>query len=190
MTVDEAAIRMKEYCKILGNSDASVDQKYMSYRKNPIYGDSFDIHNDIGDWIVGVSAENSFNRDKPVWFMFQANRKYKNQKEPKERAMNQPLQAPAGYEQYSMEPEPLGQEPQGPPILTPQELADLMRKEKDEKRKRQGLPTSQTFPKPTITDSPQGPVVQHESPKSMPWISWAILLLAVVGGILFKVLRK
>jgi len=107
--------------------------------------------------------------------------------------LSEPIEPPAGYEDVSMEPPP--RDPNQKPFPNPEYSFENMVKRVEAAKAAEGRASAPTMTSsasaPTTTPKPS-PVVQAEPSKSSPW-QWligAILLLAVVGGILFKVRRK
>jgi hypothetical protein len=107
--------------------------------------------------------------------------------------LTEPIKPPPGYEHMSMEPPP--RDPNQKPFPNPEYSFENMVKRVEEAIAAEGQSSSPTMRPsaraPTTTPKPS-PVTQVEPPKSMPWpwIIGAIFLLAVVGGIFFKFLRK
>jgi hypothetical protein len=105
--------------------------------------------------------------------------------------LTEPIKPPPGYEHMSMEPPATNP---SKPFPNPEYSFENMVKRVEAAKAAEGRASTPTMtpsaPAPTVTPKPS-PVIQVESPKSLwPWIIGAILLLAVVGGILFKFLRK
>jgi hypothetical protein len=105
----------------------------------------------------------------------------------------EPIKPPPSYEHMSMEPPP--RDPNQKPFPNPEYSFENMVKRVEEAIAAEGQSSSPTMRPsaraPTTTLKPS-PVTQVEQPKTAPWpwIIGAIFLLAVVGGVFFKFLRK
>jgi len=106
--------------------------------------------------------------------------------------LTEPIKPPLGYEHMSMEPpETNPSKPFPDPVYSFENMVKRVEAAKAAED-RSSTPTMTTSaPAPTANPKPS-PVVQGESSKSspFPWIIGAFLLVAVVGGVLFKFRRK
>lgn len=106
--------------------------------------------------------------------------------------LTEPVKPPPGYEHMSMEPPETNS---SKPFPDPAYRFDKIKQRIGESKAAGGRASPPTMtpssPLPTAPSKPSS-VVQTESAKSFPgpWIIGAVLLLAVAGGILFKLRRK
>ncbi len=135
-------------------------------------------HAKSGDASIFYNFHSANNRDKPM--LEQLSVSLKSEKAMTAGRLKTKIEPPVGYEHVSLEPALAETTPS--PTATPDE------------------PVTRTQSSPTVgpaksTPSPNQPTAEKatdESPSNFPWV-WiigAILLLAVVGGILLKLRRK
>jgi hypothetical protein len=107
--------------------------------------------------------------------------------------LTEPIKPPPGYEHMSMEPP--RPDPNQKPFPNPEYSFENMVKRVEAAKAAEGQSSTPTTTPSASAPTPMpkaSPVVQADQPKSFPWpwIIGAILVLAVVGGVLFKFLRK
>ncbi len=138
-------------------------------------------------WQSGIRASPSHNKDKPLRIISAAGRRYnsRNEEPPRRaRTLENALVAPKGYEQFSMEPEPLAPpEPNLPRILTPGERAQKLA----EQIRKWGL---KRIPEQTTTsERAEIPAKITKNSHSLWWLGGVMLLLGSVLTLFFKLRR-